>query len=896
VTDTDSVVPAPLLSATATSGSREPGERHSPAFAVELAVKSPCTAVAAQPVSAGIPFAKGLLHLIQMATPLGLTDPEGHCVPVQACPLAHWSDGSVKWLLLDLVLPSVAQGSTRYELSPGPFGADRSNAENISVQETNHSVVVATGTATFHLSRTSLPLDRVFVGSHEVLEPGSSDILLTDAKGSQRRPLVERVSVEARGPVRATVKYEGRFDGRVRCRFVARFCFFAQTGLVRMRLTVHNPNRARHRGGLWDLGDPGSMLFRDLTLQLGPKAADKQQIVWNVEPGDPIQSLRQGTLEIFQASSGGDNWQSKNHVNRLGQVPCPFRGYRVRNAQGEVFGLRANPVVSVQGSGGTLTAAVPEFWQQFPKALEAEGGQIRVRLFPEQWGDLFELQGGEQKTHTVWLHFGTGNPQEDAPLGWVHQPAQIQAPLEWYADSGAIPYLAPAFTEPDGRLESYLKDAVAGEKSFFANREIIDEYGWRHFGEIYADHEAAYYQGPMPPISHYNNQYDVIQGALVQYLRTGDVRWFALADPLARHVMDIDIYHTDQDKAQYNGGLFWFTDHYKDAATSSHRTYSRQNCLPGDRTYGGGPSSNHNFTTGLLYYYFLTGNPDARMAVLGFADWVINMDDGTQTLLRLIDDGPTGSASSTGYGEFHGPGRGSGNSINALLDAWLVSGSRAYLDKAETLIRRAVHPTDDIAALRLLDVEKRWSYTVFFVVLARYLAIKAESENLDDMYAYARASLLHYARWMLDHERPYFDHPEQLEYPTETWAAQEFRKANVLRLAAAHAEEPLRWRLLQRGEELANRGWTDLLRFDSRLVARAVALVMVDGSQDSYFRSRPIIPAPLPAHVGDFGALEPFLSQKLRVFAQLKTVPGLLRATLRVANPRNLLRLISHRL
>ena len=33
------------------------------------------------------------------------------------------------------------------------------------------------------------------------------------------------------------------------------------------------------------------------------------------------------------------------------------------------------------------------------------------------------------------------------------------------------------------------------------------------------------------------------------------------------------------------------------------------------------------------------------------------------------------------------------------------------------------------------------------------------------MYAYARASLLHYARWMADHEVPYLSRPERLEYP-----------------------------------------------------------------------------------------------------------------------------------
>lgn len=45
-------------------------------------------------------------------------------------------------------------------------------------------------------------------------------------------------------------------------------------------------------------------------------------------------------------------------------------------------------------------------------------------------------------------------------------------------------------------------------------------------------------------------------------------------DELARHLVDIDIYHTDQDEPRFNGGLFWRTEHYTDAETATHRAYS----------------------------------------------------------------------------------------------------------------------------------------------------------------------------------------------------------------------------------------------------------------------------------------------------------------------------------
>jgi hypothetical protein len=420
-----------------------------------------------------------------------------------------------------------------------------------------------------------------------------------------------------------------------------------------------------------------------------------------------------------------------------------------------------------------------------------------------------------------------------------------------------------------------------------ANRERVDEYGWRNYGEIFADHEQAYYTGPQPLVSHYNNQFDMVQGFLLHFLRTGDRRWWELGDALARHVTDIDLYHTRQDKAAYNGGLFWFTDHYLHAHTSTHRTYSRRN-RPARGDYGGGPGAEHNFTTGLLLHYWLTGNPHSRDAVLQLADWVVAMDDGRRTVLGVVDDSPTGLAS--GSDEYQGPSRAGGNSINALLDAWLLSQRGEYLDYAERLIRRCVHPREDVAALDLLNVEKRWSYTVFLTSLAKYLDVKAEAGQPNQQAAYAQASLLHYARWMLEHERPYFDQADKLEYPTEAWAAQEFRKANVLRLAARHAEEPLRTALFQRGHELADRAWQDLLRFETRTYARAVAVVMIEGLKDCAFRSQGVTPCERIDAGGGFGQPQAFVSQRRRVRERLRHPRGMIGISLRAANPGRWLR------
>src|SRR4029453_19025077 len=153
---------------------------------------------------------------------------------------------------------------------------------------------------------------------------------------------------------------------------------------------------------------------------------------------------------------------------------------------------------------------------------------------------------------------------------------------------------------------------------------------------------------------------------------------------------------------------------------------------------------------------------------------------------------------STADTAYHGPGRGPANSILTLMNAYRLTSDARYFEKAEQLIHRCIHSEDAIADRDLLNAERRWSYVVFLQALGRYLDEKAMRGELDCHYAYAHDSLLHYVSWMAEHEYPYLEKPERLEYPTETWAAQDVRKSEVFAFAARYASGDLRERFLER--------------------------------------------------------------------------------------------------
>jgi hypothetical protein len=242
---------------------------------------------------------------------------------------------------------------------------------------------------------------------------------------------------------------------------------------------------------------------------------------------------------------------------------------------------------------------------------------------------------------------------------------------------------------------------------------------------------------------------------------------------------------------------------------------------------GGGPSNEHNYTTGFVYQYLLTGQSWAKEAVISLADWVMRMDSGALTVFRWLSRADTGLASCTRSSAYHGPGRGAGNSIVTLLNAFRLTGNRPYLEKVEALIRRCVHPADDPGDRNLPDAENRWSYTVFLVALARYLDDKALLGELDCRFAYARDSLLTYARWMAQHEYPFLEKPEILEHPNETWAAQDMRKSDVFLYASRHTTDNVeRARFLERADYFYQASLDWLYRFDTRSLARPVVLML----------------------------------------------------------------------
>jgi len=683
--------------------------------------------------------------------------------------LSYWPNTSAKWVKCDFILDEIQNTSPNYIIKKQHVG-DSSTVELVINSTTiQDRVKISSDNYQFHLHDNELLISEI-PWKFELAGLNEEEIALvvTDFLPSLNNSRLKQ-----------EVIYRGKFKNTNQetvLEFDCKLTFNVVSPTIKIDFTLRNPKPMVHNNGKWDLGNKNSYHFNYLNLDF--LNLDSDTITLNI--ADREQNFQHsGSCLLYQASSGGDNWNSSNHVDAKGEIRNAFKGFRVSEGKELIYsGDRAEPTINAVLNNNNLSIAYKNFWQTFPKSIENSNNKITLGLFPQEKNTNHEIQPGEQTTLTFFVHYSN---KPLTPINVDNQELSVSICPDYLATTNAIPYFSNTVDEDITRI---INEGLTCQNNFFEKRETIDEYGWRNFGDIYADHETLEYKGDKELISHYNNQYDALYGFIRQFLVTGNTQWWRLATDLAQHVKDIDIYHTDKDKVEYNHGLFWHTDHYLPAETASHRTYSKNQQANAyqDHSGGGGPGGEHCYTTGLMLHYYLTADETSKISVIKLADWITNFYEGSGTVLEFLlylKNRNTPGLKNKLTGQYP-LDRGTGNYIVALLDAYELTSKQSYLNRVSLIIKHTASPYEDLATRNLNNIEESWFYTIFLQAVLRYLLAKNEAKQFDSSFNYAKSLLLHFSNWIVDNESPYLDTPEKLEYPNHTWAAQDIRKANVL--------------------------------------------------------------------------------------------------------------------
>lgn len=324
-----------------------------------------------------------------------------------------------------------------------------------------------------------------------------------------------------------------------------------------------------------------TLKVKDLTLSVPIHLNGQRQIAWGDFDGT-FQQAAAAEAELTQATAD-------SYTMRIEDVSHP--------------GKRAAGWLSVNDGKRAVLIAVRHFWQQFPKALKVTDKAVEVRLFtstPEI--PAFEPTPGEAKRHEILLLFGT---HSHTPL-LLHPPRLFSS--DWFCASGG---LGAAHPHTDKAFQT-LHEFMAKTYGDVAPETFNISFGIRHFGDRrYGDPANNYWC---------NNYYDAMMGFFGEYLMSGDRRWFDRGEETTLHVMDIDQNHHDDKNPENVGGI---------------HAYNSPN-----HTQGGYWNAMLRQGAGFATYYRLTGDPDAKEALLMLADFIVRNNRGVGSVSSRDHAGP----------------------------------------------------------------------------------------------------------------------------------------------------------------------------------------------------------------------------------------------------------------
>ena len=766
----------------------------------------------AEPIRCGLPLARGFA---KRAEDLTLLAPDGRAVPVQVRTTGTYHDGTPRWVLLDFQATVPAGGKAVYRLARGR----RAPVHEKLVYRLQEGVAeIDTGAAKFRIDTNRACLfDSVMVGAKELLagkeEPGGKDAgaILEQEDGSRHVDdwKTTQAEFEDPGPMSVVLCVRGQIrpGGKLPlATTVCRMQFYAGKSEVRVFYTLHNPATHHHPGNLWDLGSGGSIFMEDFSIGL-PLAGRPWNCRIGVGDGEPALIAN----KLYQDSSGGPHWDSANHVDKDLKVPTTFRGYRVFRQQRTVSeGQRAEGWIHVRSADGGVAVGVRDFWQNFPKALELAGRQLRIGLWPREFAGVHEMLGGEQKTHEMLFVFHDAHKSDEAV---ERRMRAFHRPMYAMPDPNAIyrtrvfwptaPLDRERFQTLEQTCDTFVYPLGGRKASVITMWDAIDEYGWRHFGDTFADNEASPSQMVQDfprhhlgrqPISHFGNEYDVCYGVMLQGLRRADPRWMWMADVLCRHYADACIYHTDAEPSEaYRHGPFTHTTHDTAALRSTHRMYPSETGKYGLQYASGGPNAGHCYVASLTQHYYLTGDRTSREAFLEVADWTVHSPWFTRMMM--------------------GDKRGIGNFLMTHVYAYQLTKDPKYYDAAVKMIDYVREPFEGLGA------------TLFVKAAGRFLDMKIENEEIDDDYRLAQQKMLLLGDF-------YLTLPE--DKPTR-WLEQACFYTEVLMTCYIHApqDHPNRQRYFNKGQAIMDHAggqWPATYR-------PTKTLIMCFANTGAYFRA-----------------------------------------------------------
>jgi len=549
------------------------------------------------PVTFGLPLPRSGLY--DLAS-LRVLAPGGRELPAQFTATAFWPDDSLKWVLVDFQADLDAGQEADYVVEFEAAANHRPKLSSLKVDESSDAIHVDTGPLDIVIDKRRFNVfRRVSVNGKAAAVSDPGGVMLYDENGhlfKQSATPPRRVAVEQNGPQKLVIRAEGDYAddaGTTYMGYVTRLTF--RPGSARVTVTHTHVNTYVKTE------------FTDVTSLVMPlvfPGGVKKAVSFTSEDGGKPKDLRE-----WKTDAGGfcvAQWDEKTLAlgdRKTGIGPGQYPG-----------------VARFEGPTTAATVALHEFWQRWPKGIEADEESLAIHLLPEQPGpdygrDMpfwlmypfvdgkYRFKWGMSFTTNITFDFSG-----EIALKQMHADANLPVvavlPADWYATTEALGDMAAPHGGQFSDWDVYVAEAY---RQHMLRKVTYREYGYLNYGDWYGERGRNWG----------NNEYDLAHGFFMQFARSGRRDYLRLALTAARHQADVDCVHAYPDphyvgaNHQHSIGHTGTWSQVPVQATWSHRYDGHTDARNG-----------HTWTDGMMEAWYLVGDARVMEACLALGEHI----------------------------------------------------------------------------------------------------------------------------------------------------------------------------------------------------------------------------------------------------------------------------------
>ena len=581
--------------------------------------------------SGGIPFGRQELDSLDN---LELVDNQSIPLPFQAKILSRWPDKSIKWALLTFESELLSQEKRNYRLRYGSQLNKAAYAKSLKIADSPNEIIVNTGLLQFSLNKNNFYLfDKVWLDknndnnyTNDELVSSESELVLAH-NGTEYFAHLDKnskVTIEESGPLRSCIKAEGWFvspGGDKFCKYLVRIYAFAGSSSINVQhtfiFTGYPENKYHYLYNSKKL--PKNETIDAIYIKTPFNISKSSKLTFAADN----QILQTGLLQ----SAEFEQRSSEEYILKTNEKTISS-------------GKKLEGWIDISTESSGIALGIKNLWQQFPKGfrMDLKNSSLYINLWPKEAGelDLKTTQAaygpdevargsafGLAKTHEISFYFHNGDYKVSNTkniMNGLSSDILVNSSPAWFSATKVLGKIFPY----DNRL-SFAEEFLS-HLFDWGNRQIknFKWYGMVDFGDTLSVYRKEAFDksydewGWHPEGRHGWFNCEAVgthSGALLQFLRTGDYKYFNFGANLSRHIMDIDTchYNTVANDSRLKGRIF---DDYSRVG-SMHRHN-------GDHWGGRNEEASHTNVFGLVLYYYLTGDLRAHDVIDEVGDFFLS--------------------------------------------------------------------------------------------------------------------------------------------------------------------------------------------------------------------------------------------------------------------------------